>query len=76
MINPGKTQSLGKASIPSARESRYRRRMNLRVKTKEEAIDFINDVGFSFLFPIQNVKMPSLNDQADAIMRAENTGRH
>jgi hypothetical protein len=57
-----KTYSLTKASITSAREARYRRRMNLRVKTQEEAIEFINDVGFSFLFPIQNVEMPSLWD--------------
>ncbi len=51
-----------KSAINAAREARYRRRMNLRVKTKEEAIDFINDASFSFLFPIQNVEMPSLWD--------------
>ncbi len=53
---------LTKSAISSAREVRYRRRMNLRVKTQEEAIEFVNDVGFSFLFPIQNVEMPSLWD--------------
>lgn len=45
-----------------ARETRYRRRMNLRVTTKEQAIDFVNDIGFCFLFPIQGVEMPSLWD--------------
>ncbi|HZY45692.1 MAG TPA: hypothetical protein VFF70_13180, partial [Anaerolineae bacterium] len=54
--------SLTKASITSAREARYRRRMNLRVKTQAEASEFVQDVGFCFLFPIQNVEMPSLWD--------------
>jgi hypothetical protein len=55
-------KALTKSTITSAREARYRRRLNLQIKTSEEAIEFINDVGFSFLFPIQNVEMPSLWD--------------
>ena len=55
-------RALTKSAITSRREDRYRRRMNLRVKTTEEAIEFINSVGFSFLFPIQNIEMPSLWD--------------
>jgi hypothetical protein len=53
---------LTKHDLIDAREVRYRRRMNLRVTTKEQAIDFVNDVGFCFLFPIQGVEMPSLWD--------------
>ncbi len=51
-----------KRDLLAQREARYRRRMNLRVTTKEEAIEFVNDVGFCFLFPIQGVEMPSLWD--------------
>ncbi|HET7376010.1 MAG TPA: crosslink repair DNA glycosylase YcaQ family protein [Anaerolineae bacterium] len=54
--------ALTKSAITSRREARYRRRLNLRVKTTGEAIEFINTVGFSFLFPIQNIEMPSLWD--------------
>ncbi len=36
--------------------------MNLRITTKEQAVEFVNDVGFCFLFPIQKVDMPSLWD--------------
>ena len=53
---------LTKHDVIVRREIRYRRRMDLRVKTKEQAIEFVNDVGFSFLFPIQSVEMPSLWD--------------
>lgn len=55
---PGPTQR----SIAAAREARYRRRMDIRVTTREQAVEFVNDVGFCFLFPIQNVEMPSLWD--------------
>ena len=54
--------TLTKQQLLAAREARYRRRMNLRVTTKEQAIEFVNDVGFCFLFPIQGVEMPSLWD--------------
>jgi hypothetical protein len=53
---------LTKQIILQAREARYRRRMNLRVTMPEEAVEFVNDVGFCFLFPIQDVEMPSLWD--------------
>ncbi len=35
--------------------ARHRRRMDLRVTTQEQAGEFVDDVGFCFLFPIQNV---------------------
>jgi hypothetical protein len=53
---------LTKHLVIDRRETRYRRRMNLRVTTKEQAVAFVNDVGFCFLFPIQGVEMPSLWD--------------
>ncbi|MBI5880028.1 MAG: winged helix DNA-binding domain-containing protein [Chloroflexi bacterium] len=56
------TRSLSTASLNQRREARYRRKMNLRVKTPDEAVAWINEAGFSFLFPIQNVEMPSLWD--------------
>jgi hypothetical protein len=53
---------LSKRAILSARETRYRRRLNLRVLNQQQAVDFVNDVSFCFLFPIQKVEMPSLWD--------------
>jgi hypothetical protein len=53
---------LTKHDVINRREVRYRRRMNLRITTKEQAVEFVNDVGFCFLFPIQKVEMPSLWD--------------
>ena len=54
--------NLTKAELLAAREARYRRRMNLRVKDQAQAVEFVNDVGFSFLFPIQKLELPSLWD--------------
>ena len=54
--------SLTKHAVIDRREVRYRRRMNLRVTTQKQAVKFVNDVGFCFLFPIQGVAMPSLWD--------------
>jgi hypothetical protein len=53
---------LTKYAVIEHREARYRRRMNLRVTTREQAVEFVHDVGFCFLFPIQGVDMPSLWD--------------
>lgn len=55
-------KSLTKQDLLVAREVRYRRRMNLRITSPEQAVKFVNDVGFCFLFPIQKVEMPSLWD--------------
>ncbi len=53
---------LTRPAILAAREARYRRRMDIRVTTQEQAVEFVNDVGFCFLFPIKDVVMPSLWD--------------
>ncbi len=64
---------LTKHIVLDRREARYRRRMNLRVTTKEQAVSFVNDVGFCFLFPIQGVEMPSLWDAvAGRVMKTTN----
>ncbi len=42
------------------RDQRYRRNPALKVRTPDEALAFIDDVGFCFLFPARNVEMPSL----------------
>ena len=65
--------SLTKHTVIDRREVRYRRRLNLRVTTKEQAVEFVNDVGFCFLFPIQKVEMPSLWDAvAGRVMKTTN----
>jgi hypothetical protein len=68
-------QTLTKHDVIDRREARYRRRMNLRVTTKEQAVEFVNDVGFAFLFPIQGVEMPSLWD-AIAGRKMPTTNKH
>jgi hypothetical protein len=55
-------KTLTKHDVLERREARYRRRMNLRITTQEQAVEFVNDVGFSFLFPIQKLELPSLWD--------------
>jgi hypothetical protein len=55
-------KTLTRRDLLAAREVRYRRRMNLRITSPAQAVKFVDDVGFCFLFPIQNVKMPSLWD--------------
>jgi hypothetical protein len=55
-------KALTKADLLAVREVRYRRRMNLRLKNQTQAVEFVNDLGFSFLFPIQKLELPSLWD--------------
>ena len=65
--------SLTKHTVTDRREVRYRRRMNLRVTKKEQAVEFVNDMGFCFLFPIEKVEMPSLWDAvAGCVMKTTN----
>lgn len=54
--------NLTKHDITAARAARYRRRMDLRLTSQEQAQGFVDDVGFCFLFPIQSIEMPSLWD--------------
>ena len=54
--------NLTKRDMLEVRQARYRRRMDLRITTPAQAKAFVDDVGFCFLFPIQNVELPSLWD--------------
>ena len=49
--------NLTKHDITAARAARYRRRMDLRITSQEQAKGFVDDVGFCFLFPIQNIEV-------------------
>jgi hypothetical protein len=42
------------------REDRYRRTPERRVRTMAEAREFVDSVGFCFLWPIKGIEMPSL----------------
>jgi hypothetical protein len=57
-----KASSLTLNQIKNLRERRYRRRPELALQTVDDAIAFLDDVGFCFLFPIKGVEMPSLWD--------------
>jgi len=57
-----KTLSLTLTQIKDRRERRYRRRPELALQTVDDAIAFLDDVGFCFLFPIKGVDLPSLWD--------------
>ena len=52
--------TLSKSQLIHARDLRYRRKPSLRLKTPADAVRFVNEVGFCFLWPIQGVEMPSL----------------
>lgn len=46
--------------LDSYRQKVYRTRLEDRLRTLEEAIDFVNQRGFAFFWPIQRVNLPSL----------------
>jgi len=46
--------------VKNWRDVRYHRRPRLRLRNSQQALDFINDVSFCFLFPMKGVEMPSL----------------
>ena len=46
--------------IDAFRDRRYRRLPELRVTTEEQALRFVDDVGFCFLFGAKGVEIPSL----------------
>ena len=47
-------------TITALREFRYRRTPERAVATPEQALDFVNEVGFCFFWPIKDIEMPSL----------------
>jgi hypothetical protein len=42
------------------RDVRYRRRPHLRLRSSQQALEFVNEAGFCFLFPVKTVEMPTL----------------
>jgi len=47
-------------AVEAWRNRRYRRRPELRLVRQEQALEFVNDVGFCFLFPESGVEIPTL----------------
>lgn len=48
------------AGLKAARAERYRQRSHLRVRSEQEALDFLNEVGLCLLFSAKGVELPSL----------------
>ena len=71
-----KTPSLTLTQIEDRRERRYRRRPELALQTVDEAIAFLDEVGFCFLFPIKGVEMPSLWDAVCGRVKAVPNEHH
>jgi hypothetical protein len=46
--------------VMNYRDQRYRRRKGLRLRNSRQALGFINDVGFCWLFPAKDAEMPTL----------------
>ena len=46
--------------VKNWRDTRYRRRPHLSLRSPQQALEFINDVNFCFLFPAKGVEIPSL----------------
>ncbi len=52
--------ALTKDSLQAARAERYRQRPHLQVRTEQQALDFLRDVGLCLLFSAKDVELPSL----------------
>jgi hypothetical protein len=57
---PRKTPALTQSQLTSLRDVRYRRKASLRLKSSQDAVRFVNEVGFCMFWPIHGVEMPSL----------------
>jgi len=71
-----KTPPLTLTQIKDQRERRYRRRPELALQTVDDAIAFLDDVGFCFLFPIKGVELPSLWDAVCGRVKAVPNEHH
>ena len=56
----GVTRQYTLDEIESLRDVRYHRTLELRVHTEEQALGFVNEVGFCFLFGEKGVAIPTL----------------
>jgi hypothetical protein len=56
----GATLVLTPDQVQNWRDTRFRRRSELQVRSLQQALEFVEDVGFCFLFPASGIEMPSL----------------
>ena len=56
--------------IENLRDARYYRTSRQRLRTEDQALDFINQVGFCFLFHDQNTEIPTLIEAISGCRRA------
>ena len=54
------SEVLTREDLEAARAERYRWRPTLRVRTEEEALEFLNSVGLCLLFSAKELELPSL----------------
>ena len=52
--------TLSPEAVLAQRDRRYRRRPELRLRTEEDAANFVDEVGLCVLFPVQGMELPSL----------------
>ena len=60
MVEQSRSLKYTLAEVERLRDLRYRRTPELRVHTEEQALKFVNEVGFCFLFGAKGVEMPTL----------------
>ena len=60
IANPVETRIINHTDVIEARTLPYRQREDLKVKTRREAVEFINDVGVALLFPGDRLPLPDL----------------
>lgn len=56
-------------TVQEARDRRYRRRAELALESEEEAAQFVDDVGFCFLFPVRGTEAPTLWEAVNGASR-------
>lgn len=60
MLSPSKMPFLVKEILDDYRKQTFNLKPNQRVKTIDQAIDFVNHLGFIFFWPIKGITFPSL----------------
>lgn len=51
---------MDRQALEAARAERYRQHPDLRVRSKDKALEFLNDVGLCLLFSAKDIELPSL----------------
>ena len=54
------SEVLTREDLEAARAERYRQRLDLRVRSEEEALEFLDSVGLCLLFSAKELELPSL----------------